>query len=136
MAFRCRMCGTCCMSMGDCIAVEREIGPFEFECESISTGTPFRAIVDEDKRELFRDITWIKEHPRARLSYQGPAEELRCRTHGASPAQCKYYGWVVMRIIDPGDDPAGRVTSTLALHSDNPVLRDIWEAALREIPEG
>src|SRR5512136_423844 len=136
MAFRCRMCGTCCMSMGDCISVESEIGPFEFECESIPTGTPFRAIVDEDKRELFRDITWIKEHPRACQFLRPKGEQVLCTIHGTSPAQCKYYRCVVMRIFEPGGDLAGRVTGTLALHSDNPVLREIWEAALREIPEG
>ena len=40
-----------------------------------------------------------------------------------------------MRIFDPRGILVGKVTGTLALHSDNRDLRGIWEAALREIPE-
>ena len=43
------------MYMGDYIAIEHQIGPFEFACESVSTGTPFIARVDEDKRDIFLD---------------------------------------------------------------------------------
>ncbi len=58
------------------------------------------------------------------------------RIHGASPAQCRYYRCVVMRIYDRGGDLAGKVTGTLALHSEDPVLRETWERTLAGIPEG
>jgi hypothetical protein len=41
-----------------------------------------------------------------------------------------------MRIFDGRGNLAGRVTGTLALHSDDPVLRGIWDSALEDIPEG
>jgi hypothetical protein len=41
-----------------------------------------------------------------------------------------------MQIFDQGGFPVGKVTGTLALHSDDPVLREIWERALRRIPDG
>ena len=135
MAFRCRMCGTCCMYLGDYIAIERETGPFEFACESVSTGTPFMARVDDDKREIFLDHTWPNEHPAACRFLRPQGDHILCTIHGTSPGQCKFYRCVVMQIFDTRGVLAGKVTGTLALHSENKELREIWEAALREIPE-
>ena len=136
MAFRCRMCGACCMYLGDYIAIERQVGPYEFECESVSTGTPFLARVDDDKREIFKDTSWLNEHPTACRFLRPCGEQVLCTIHGTSPAQCKFYRCVVMRIFDTRGVLIGRVTGTLALHSEDREVREIWEAALREIPEG
>jgi hypothetical protein len=124
------------MYLGDYIAVERQAGPFEFECESVSTGTPFLARVDDDKREIFKDTSWLNEHPTACRFLRPCGEQVLCTIHGTSPAQCKFYRCVVMRIFDIRGILIGKVTGTLTLHSDNSELREIWEAALREIPEG
>ena len=129
------MCGTCCMYLGDYIAIERQVGPYEFECESVSTGTPFLARVNEDKREIFLDRTWLDEHPTASRFLRPSGEHILCTIHGTSPAQCKFYRCVVMRVFDSEGVLVGKVTGPLALHSDNPELRAIWEAALREITE-
>jgi Fe-S-cluster containining protein len=123
------------MYLGDYIAIERQVGPYEFECESVSTGTPFTAIVDDDKREIYLDSTWLDEHPTACRFLRPSGEHILCTIHGTSPAQCKFYRCVVMRVFDSQGVLIGKVTGTLALHSDNPELRGIWEAALREIPE-
>ena len=130
MTFRCRMCGTCCLPMGECISVERQVGPFSFECESVSTGTPFLAVVDEDKRELFIDRSWIDAHPAACRFLRPRGEHVICTIHETSPAQCKFYRCVVMRVFDHGGNPVGTVTGTLALHSDDPALRAIWESVI------
>ena len=135
MAFRCRMCGTCCMYLGDYIAVGRETGPFEFECESVSTGTPFVARVDDDKREIFLDHTWPDEHPAACRFLRPSGDHILCTIHETSPAQCRFYRCVVMQIFDSTGVLIGKVTGTLALHSENRELRELWDAALREIPE-
>jgi Fe-S-cluster containining protein len=123
------------MFLGDYIAVERQAGPFEFECESVSTGTPFLARVDDDKREIFQDTSWLDEHPTACRFLRPCGEHILCTIHETSPAQCRFYRCVVMRIFEPGGSLVGKVTGTLALHSDNRELREIWESALREIPE-
>jgi Fe-S-cluster containining protein len=123
------------MHMGDYIAVGHEVGPFTFECESVSTGTPFLAIVDKDKRELFLDSAWIGRHPTACRFLRPRGEHVICTIHDTSPAQCKFYRCVVMRILDRNGVTVGTVTGTLALHSDNQEVRGIWEPALREIPE-
>jgi len=123
------------MYLGDYIAIERQVGPFEFECESVSTGTPFLARVDDDKREIFLDSAWLDEHPTACRFLRPSGDLILCTIHATSPAQCKFYRCVVMQISDPRGVLIGKVTGTLALHSDNQELREIWEAALREIPE-
>ena len=69
------------MYLGDYISIDREIGPFEFECSSVSTGTPFYARVDEDKRELFLDTTWIQEHPAACRFLRPSGERIVCTIH-------------------------------------------------------
>jgi hypothetical protein len=133
MVFTCRQCGTCCMYMGDYIVIEHQIGPFEFTCESVSTGTPFIARVDDDKREIFLDHSFPDVHHSACRFLRPDGDRIRCSIHETSPCQCKFYRCVVMRIFDPHGDLKGTVTGTLSLHSDDPMLRIVWETAEHEI---
>jgi len=125
------------MYMGDYIVIEHQIGPFEFACESVSTGTPFIARVDDDKREIFLDHSFPDAHPSACRFLRPDGDRIRCSIHKTSPCQCKFYRCVVMRIFDSQRDLKGTVTGTLSLHSDDPLLRRVWETAERELsPEG
>lgn len=116
------------MSLGDYIAIESQLGPFEFECSSVSTGTPFRARIDDDKHVLFEKRDWIEAHPSA-CRFLRPAGEGRivCTIHDSSPIQCRLYRCVVLRIRSPDGTLIGTVHGDLALHSDDPGLREIWE---------
>jgi Fe-S-cluster containining protein len=135
MAFTCRQCGTCCMYLGDYIVIDHQIGPFEFACESVSTGTGFVVHIDEDKKEIFRDHTFPLKHPHACRFLRPDGSLLRCTIHRDSPAQCKFYRCVIMRISDAGGNPLGTVTGTLNLHSEDARLRAAWEEAEKNIPE-
>ena len=121
------------MYMGDYIVIEHQIGPFEFACESVSTGTPFIARVDDDKREIFLDHSFPDVHQSACRFLRPDGDRIRCSIHETSPCQCKFYRCVVMRIFDPHGDLKGTVTGTLSLHSDDPMLRIVWETAEHEI---
>jgi len=121
------------MYMGDYIVIEHQIGPFEFACESVSTGTPFIARVDDDKREIFLDHSFPDVHHSACRFLRPDGDRIRCSIHETSPCQCKFYRCVVMRIFDPHGDLKGTVTGTLSLHSDDPMLRIVWETAEHEI---
>jgi Fe-S-cluster containining protein len=121
------------MYMGDYIVIEHQIGPFEFTCESVSTGTPFIARVDDDKREIFLDHSFPDVHHSACRFLRPDGDRIRCSIHETSPCQCKFYRCVVMRIFDSHGDLKGTVTGTLSLHSDDPMLRIVWETAEREI---
>lgn len=135
MTFTCRQCGTCCMYMGDYIAIERQIGQFEFACCSVSTDTHFLASIDEDKREIFSDTTFPDQHPSACRFLRPDGNLLRCTIHRDSPVQCKFYRCVVIRVSDAAGNFLGTVTGTLALHSDDAGLRLVWEEAKKHIPE-
>ncbi len=135
VTFTCRQCGICCMYLGDYITIDRQIGPFEFECESVSTGTQFTARIDEDKKDIFSDHSFADEHPRACRFLRPDGSLLRCTIHNDSPAQCKFYRCVVMRIMDREGTFLGTVTGTLHLHADDSRLRAIWEEAEKSIPE-
>ncbi|OPY38200.1 MAG: hypothetical protein A4E35_00622 [Methanoregula sp. PtaU1.Bin051] len=133
MAFTCRQCGSCCMYLGDYIVIEKQTGPFSFECSSVSTGTPFSAEIDPDKRHLFSDRSWIDAHPTACRFLRPDGGLIRCTIHRDSPPQCKFYRCVVMRVFDKSGRQVGTVTGTLALHSDDPDLRTEYDEAMRSI---
>ena len=134
MPFTCRQCGSCCMHMGDYITIEEMTGPFEFLCISVSTGAPFFATVDPDKRDQFSDRSWIDDHPTACPFLRPTEEQFICTIHRDSPPQCRDFRCVVMRILTPESRVAGIVTGTLALHTEDQELRGVWEECERGIP--
>ena len=115
------------MYLGDYIVIEQQLGPYEFQCESVSTGTPFHAVIDEDKREIFRDNTFPDSNPTACRFLRPDGNLLRCTIHRDSPAQCKFYRCEVLRVEDSAGKQLGYVTGTLALHSLDPGLLKTWE---------
>ena len=122
------------MYLGDYIVIEEQTGEFTFACESVSTGTPFSAEIDEDKRAIFSDHTFPENHPRACRFLRPDGELIRCTIHRDSPAQCKFYRCVAMQISDSSGKRIGYITGALALHSDDPALRSVWEEAERRRP--
>ena len=123
------------MYLGDYIVIEEQTGPFTFQCCSVSTNTPFIAEIDPDKRHLFADHSWIDEHPSACRFLRPDGDRIRCTIHRDSPVQCKFYRCVIMRVTGTDGREIGTITGTLALHSEDPALRAIYDAALREIRE-
>jgi len=123
------------MYLGDYIVIERQTGEFSFECECVSTGTSFTAEVDEDKRRLFSDFSFPESHPAACRFLRPDGNFVRCTIHRDSPAQCKFYRCVVMRVADANGTPLGHVTGTLSLHSSDPQLRKVWDEAERKRPK-
>jgi hypothetical protein len=123
------------MYMGDYIVIEHQIGPFEFACESVSTGTPFIARIDDDKHQIFLDHTFPDQHPTACRFLRPEGDLIRCVIHDSSPGQCKYYRCIVMRIFDTHGNLTGTVTGNLSLHSNDAVLRGLWEAEERRISQ-
>jgi Fe-S-cluster containining protein len=121
------------MYMGDYIVIEHQIGPFEFACESVSTGTPFIARIDEDKQEIFKDVTFLEKHPNACRFLRPDGNLIRCTIHRDSPSQCKFYRCVVMKIFNRQGTQIGTVNGNLSLHSDDPDLRALWEDASLKI---
>lgn len=123
------------MYMGDFIVIEKQLGPFTFEAESVSTGTPFTAEIDEDKRHLFLDHTFPDQHPTACRFLRPDGELCRCTIHRDSPAQCKFYRCIVMRVLNRQGMLLGTVRGTLGLHTDDPTLRAVGEEIERKRPK-
>jgi Fe-S-cluster containining protein len=115
------------MYLGDYIVIERQTGVFSFDCECVSTGTAFTAEVDNDKQQIFSDFSFPTAHPSACRFLRPDGDLLRCTIHRDSPAQCKFYRCVVMRISDTSGTCLGQVTGTLALYTDDKNLRKVWE---------
>lgn len=122
------------MYLGDYIVIEQQLGPFTFAVESVSTGTPFIAEIDEDKRHLFADHTFPDLHPAACRFLRPDGDRCRCTIHRDSPVQCKFYRCEVMQVYHRSGQKLGYVTGTLALHSDNPELLRVWTEVERKRP--
>jgi Fe-S-cluster containining protein len=133
--FTCHQCGTCCMYMGDYIVIEQQLGPYTFAAESVSTGTPFIADIDENKRHLFADHTFPDQHPTACRFLRPDGNLFRCTIHRDSPAQCKFYRCVVMRVHNSQGELLGTVRGTLGLHTEDADLRAIGEEIVRKRPK-
>lgn len=114
------------MYMGDFIVIERQVGPYEYKGCSVSTGTPFLAEIDRDKRHLFSDQSWIRKHPSACPFLRPSDNRIVCTIHETSPVQCKAYRCVIIRIRSHDGKELGYVTGTLSLHSDDPTLMEDW----------
>jgi Fe-S-cluster containining protein len=106
-----------------------------FECESVSTGTLFTAEVDLDKRMIFSDFSFPEKHPAACRFLRPDGDLLRCTIHRDSPAQCKFYRCIVMRVSDARGVRLGTVRGTLDLHSEDRGLRAVWEEIVRMRPK-
>jgi hypothetical protein len=122
------------MYMGDYIVIEQKTGRYSFICCCVSTGAGFSATVDPDKQIFFDDHSFPDMHPSA-CRFLRPLGEGRigCTIHEESPAPCKYYRCVVMRIYSASGEEAGIITGTLALHSQDPALLSLWNTISREI---
>jgi Fe-S-cluster containining protein len=123
------------MYLGDYIVIEQQLGPFLFAAESVSTGTPFIAEIDDDKRHLFVDLTFSEQHLAACRFLRPDGALCLCTIHRDSPAQCKFYRCIVMEVNDSSGRMLGHVTGTLALHSDDPKLRIVWEEVEHRRPK-
>jgi hypothetical protein len=134
MGFECRICGTCCMYLGDYIVIEKQTGQYTFDCCCVSTGTEFSAEVDLDKRNWFDDHTFSDQNPTA-CRFLRPLGEGRigCTIHTDSPAQCKYYRCRIIDIFSQEGDQAGYITGTLALHSSDSLLRDTYNGIIADV---
>jgi Fe-S-cluster containining protein len=115
------------MYLGDYIVIERQTAPFEFIGCCVSTGTEFIAPIDEDKREIFSDQSWIREYPSACPFLRPSGGMIICTIHESSPVQCKRYRCTVFRISSPTGEVIGRVTGELNLHTEDPGLRSAWD---------
>ena len=122
------------MYLGDYIVINDQIEEFTFACESVSSGTPFTASIDEDKRAIYANRTLRDRHPSACPFLRQDGDLIRCTIHRDSPAQCKSYRCTVIRIVGEDGTLIGRVTGTLALHSDDPRLRAIWNEIEKNRP--
>jgi hypothetical protein len=116
------------MYLGDYIAIDQQVGPYSFICSCVSTGTEFKAEVDADKRKWFDDMTFPDQnHSACRFLRPLGHGRIGCTIHKDSPAQCKYYRCVIIRILDSSGTEIGTVTGTHALHSEDHLLRTLWD---------
>jgi len=121
------------MYLGDYIVIERQTGPFEFIGCCVSTGTEFIAHIDEDKKELFSDRSWIRDHPSACPFLRPSGARIICTIHETSPLQCKMYRCLAFRVSSPKGEGVGRVTGDLNMHTEDPELRLAWDDVIHRI---
>jgi len=124
------------MYLGDYLVIDEQTGPYSYACSCVSTNTSFQAVVDEDKRDIFDNRDFSVLHPHA-CPFLRPAGDDRivCTIHSTSPAQCKIYRCIAVRIYS-GDSMVGYITGMGALHTEDPGLRALYESCLSRLPQG
>lgn len=121
------------MFLGDYIIIEQQTAADAYIACCVSTGTRFTAIIDQDKREIFSDRSWIDNHPTACPFLRPLQDRIVCTIHTTSPHQCKAYRCVLFHIMSEDGTIIGKVTGTLALHTDDDNLRAVWADIERRI---
>ncbi|MDD1725041.1 MAG: hypothetical protein LUQ07_07925 [Methanospirillum sp.] len=123
------------MFLGDYIVIEKQITPYHFSCSCVSTGTEFDAVVDPDKRDFFDNTEFPENHPHAcRFLRPAGGDRIVCTIHETSPAQCKIYRCIILRIFRFERGQVGYITGTGALHTADPVLRGVFDEGMKKLP--
>lgn len=118
------------MSLGDYIIIERQTGQYTYEGCCVSTNTMFDAIVDPDKYSLFDDRSFNDSHPSACPFLRPRGLGYICSIHVTSPFQCKFYRCKVFLISNKDGQQIGYITGTMALISEDKILRNDFEKAM------
>ena len=96
-----------------------------------STGTPFTAIIDDDEPQILLDHTFaIAPLPTVLRPDSGNLIQYTIMKHAPSSVKTIC---VIMRIFNSHGNLSGTVTGNLSLHSNDAVLRGLWEAEERRI---
>ncbi len=136
-AFECTLCGRCCMHVGgELISIERRLSGRDFLCRSRVSGDTFRARVEEQYLDAFRDTGPVDENPCwCPFLRPKPGDEGRfiCTIHSTRPQICQSYICCTMRIWTGDGRVAGKVKGRRSLDSGDPALRRCWEERVAPI---
>jgi Fe-S-cluster containining protein len=127
MTFVCQMCGECCSSMGEIIAIREETGQGSFRIWFMTTGEERLVTLDSDKQDLF-----YKTPQRSRMACPFLREvipgKILCTVHYSRPDLCRQYGCFRILILDAEGNRIGRVMDgTRYFTTVDPVLHEYWQ---------
>lgn len=130
-AFKCTLCGKCCMHAGgELIEVEKRLTGRDFLCRQKIVGGTFRARVEERFLDIFRDSSENDAHPSwcpFLRSLPGEKEKYVCTVHNSRPLVCRSYTCCAMRIFAGDGREAGKVKGRRSLVTEDAALRRCWE---------
>lgn len=126
MTFECQMCGKCCGSMGEIIAVREQLSDTRFRIWFTVTGEERTVILDPDKRDLY---TTSPAPSGMACPFLRRAEggSVICTVHGSRPDLCRQYGCFRILVLDDEGDRIGRVMDgTRFFTATDPDLHAFW----------
>jgi uncharacterized protein len=129
--FTCTRCGACCVSLGNTIRIERKAGPRDYYCRDRISGNlslvhieapyvPFFRETSHDERDPGKGCTFLVRTP----------EGCSCSVYQTRPLLCREFQCCRMRIYRPEGRAVGTVKGRRSLSTDDPGLRDLWNAEI------
>jgi len=129
-AFECNLCGKCCMHAGGAlIEVEKRLTSRDFLCRQKVVGGTFRARIEEEFLDAFRDTTEADRHPSwcpFLRPLPGERGKYVCTIHNTRPLICRSYICCTMRIFDSSGQEAGKVKGRRSLETTDADLARFW----------
>jgi Fe-S-cluster containining protein len=137
MPFECIQCGVCCENLGLVYTISEDLGDYRFLICNTHTGEETTAIVDPDKRDLFRDTGIFSAVPHACPFFRRHPDDSKayCTIHETRPDICRKYQCWRMLILDHTGRRAGKIPHSRSLRSEDSHLTRIWTECIEAISE-
>jgi hypothetical protein len=122
--------------MGIVHRIEDQWDSFSYTIVNEYSGERTAVTIAEEKRELFSDRSVFHRYPEACPFLRFDATGLaHCTVYPTWPAICREFGCWRLLILGPEGLRKGRVMGSRHLASDDPRLLEIWDGAVRTLPE-
>jgi len=133
-AFECTLCGKCCMHAGSgLIEIEKRLTSRDYLCRQKIVGGTFRARVEEQFIDIFRDTSENDAHPTWCPFLRRHPEEVGkylCTIHGSRPSFCRTYICCTMRVFADDDREVGKVKGRRSLSTEDAALQQCWDESV------
>ncbi|HTY15755.1 MAG TPA: YkgJ family cysteine cluster protein [Methanoregulaceae archaeon] len=127
--FACTRCGACCVSLGNTIRIERKAGPRAYYCRDVISGNLSLVHIEAPCVPFFQEARGREQGKGCAFLVRMP-EEYACAVYQTRPLLCREFQCCRMRIYRPDGQVAGTVKGRRSLSSDDPGLRELWNAEI------
>lgn len=137
MPFECSQCGECCSHLGLVFQIIEQRGDYAFLLRNQYTGATHQVSVSPGLYHLYDNRQIFEERPEACPLFRfNPDTGLYyCTVHLTRPDICREYGCWRFLITDGHGNRAGRIMGTRHLHTEDPGLRQLWDAEVALLHE-
>jgi uncharacterized protein len=143
VAFDCDRCGKCCVSLGSIIKIERQLNDRDYYCRYNIDNSLFLAHVDQvfcdEIADEFANISipaGPEKKPCRFLRKNRQGDGTVCSIYSTRPYICRDFRCYHVLICNRDGKTCGSVRGKNTLHTEDAVLRNLWEEQVVAIAYG